>query len=165
MVCAEAGVDWRVGVAARIIDAKMAAGTAQRKRLGGRVIRTFLAERWHIARVASAGGNPDPAVAVHHRIVHRSCRIPDLLVAPVGRGRHGRLCCAVVIWVFREYRNLVGAMGARIQHRQIVSTVFQCAVNLAIGIHRRIAAVGGNQIMQIGRGVSPVPLCNHHIAF
>ena len=160
---AETGIDGRVSVRIGIVNTQVATGASQGKDLGRRVIGSGLAERRHVAGIPGAGGDPDPALAVHHGVMDRGGGVPDRFFTPIGRRRHRGCRLRVVIRVLRKYRYLVGSVIDRVQYRQVVGTVFQGAVNFTVGVDRGVPTVRRNQVMQVGGGIGPVPLSDHHV--
>ena len=59
---------------------------------------------------------------------------------------------------------MIDGVGQWVEHRQIVRGFLQRAIQTAPGIHRRVAPVGGHQVVQIRLGVGPVPLGDDHVA-
>ena len=62
--------------------------------------------------------------------------------------------------------NLEPANGVvhRIEHGQIITALFRRAVDKSLGVYFGIALIGGDLVVQVGGGISPVPLGDHHIA-
>ena len=83
----EAGVDQRELAGRRIEHRHVPRRAVDREHLGRRMIRALAAER-RIGGRTQAHREPRTALLVHHRVVRVGLRVPDRLVAPVGRRRH-----------------------------------------------------------------------------
>ena len=160
---AEAGVDEGVFLRLRIEDRELADVLLDREHLGRRMVRTLLAEV-RVVRTADRRRQPDPAFAVEHGVVIVDLRIPGLLVAPIGR-RRDRLFDRRVArsqgfgHVGIAHRRLEGRDRVRlgIEDRQNVGRIFRRAEQRAIGVDRRIALVGRDQVVQVLLLGAPVP--------
>ena len=167
----EASVDERVFHGLRIQHCDLTHAACQRKRLGGGMLGSLAAEV-RILRGAHRRREPQPAFPIKHRVVIVDPRIPDLFVAPIGRRRHRLLHRRMagaerfrhlrIAHRGREARHLV---GVGIENRENVSRVFRRANEQAITVHRRVAAVRRDQVMQVFLRVAPFPGSDHDIAF
>ena len=100
---------------------------------------------------------PDPALAVEHRVVIVDPGVPELLLAPIGRRRH-RLDRRAA-WPGPSDSGMFGSrtgtlkyvdlVGLRIEDRHVVGRVFGRAVQRAVGVDGRIAPVGRDQVVQV----------------
>ncbi len=151
MVGGEAGADERDLAAFWIVHGEMARGLLDRRELRRGMVRALAAEV-RIGELADARGEPDPAGLIHHRIVHAGLAVPDHLVAPIGRW---------AVWVvLRRWRLGIAhrhfyrsrGVGLRIEHGEEVRALLGRAVELAVGIDRRLALVGRNLVVQVGLG-------------
>src|SRR5262249_5707392 len=99
-----------------------------------------------------AGGYRDYVGVIHHRIVHAGLAVPDHLVAPIGRW---------AVWIILRrwrlgiaHRHFYGSrgVGLRIEHGEEVCALLGRAVELAVGVDRRLALVGRDLVVQVGFG-------------
>ena len=174
MVRAEAGIDERELLGLGIIDGDLArvldeavGRSGERVELGRAQRRIALAVIRRILGRALLGGEIDPAVLVHHRIVRIDLRVPDLLGAPIGRRRQhrigqGRARRALGI----ADRHLHDGLGVvhRIEDRQVVGGELGRPIDQSVAVDGRIAFVGERQVVQVMLGVRPVPHRHHDIA-
>ena len=146
------------------------ARAVQREHLGRRMIGALLA-RSRVVHAAHVGGEPDPALVVPHAVMVVGLGVPDLLVAPIGRGlqRLGgrgvsgseRFRRVGIAHRRLEVRNLVG-LG--IEDRIVVGRVFGRADQRTVGIDGRMAPIRCDQVVQVFLGVAPVPGGDHDVA-
>ena len=146
----------------RIIHRQMAVGLLQREDLRRRMARSLLAEI-RVCRRAHPGGEPDPALLVHHRVVRGSLAVPYGLRAPIGRrlqrcGLRGRR-----VRIAHRMLDLAGRIVRRVEHRDVVGAVLGRAVELAVGVDGRIAPVRRREVVHVGRLAAPVPQGQHDI--
>ena len=85
MMRAEAGLVGGVLAGLRIVHRHPAVGAVERKLDGRRMARALLAEVG-IVRLVAGRGEPDAALPVEHRVVVVGLAVPDVLLAPIGRG-------------------------------------------------------------------------------
>ena len=163
MMGAKAGVDEAILHRLGIEHRHLARRFFQREYLCRRVIGALLAER-RIVHAAHGGRQPDPALLVEHRVMVVGARIPEFLLAPIGR-RHQRLDAGGVSRTQRfrhlgignrhlEERDLV---GLRVKDRHVVGGIFRRAVKRPLGVDRRIAPVRRDQVVQIFVRRRPFP--------
>ena len=159
----EAGVDEGVLHRLRIEHRQRPVGLLEREQLGGRMVRALLAEV-RILRPAHRRRQPHPALPVEHGVVVVGLGVPELLVAPIGRGTerlvHGRVPGSKPFRRVRvAHRRLEVGHRVRlgIEDRQDVGRVFGRAEHRAVGVDRRIAPVRSDQVVQIFLRVAPVP--------
>ena len=128
----------------------------QGEQLRGRMTRPFLAESWVVGH-ANSGGEPHAAALVEHRVVHVVAAGPDHFRAPVRRRRRHLRRRARRFRIANRQRNLALGVPHGIEHRHVVRTQLECAVDRTIGVDRRIAAIGGDHVMQVDGGIRPIP--------
>ena len=143
----ETGIDEGVLHRLRIQDRHLADVLLDREGLRRWMVGALLAEV-RIVGAADRGGEPDPSLAVEHRVVIVDPAVPDLLLAPVGRRRDRLLDRGMTrAEGFRHLRILhrrpeVGdRVGLGIEDGQHVGRVFGRAEELAVGVHGRVAPV------------------------
>ncbi len=91
--------------------------------------------------------------------------VPDRFVAPVRRRRCGRLVRRTRrVRIAHDQFDAAGGIRLRIDHRQIVATLFERAVDRTVGIDRRIPLVARDLVVQIRFGIRPVPHRDHHVS-
>ena len=156
VVRAEAGADVRQLLRLGIVDGEVAAGAL--------LIGNSLADGCVDPSLQKAGivGRPhrrrDPhaALLVEHRVVDVVLAGPDRLVAPVRRGRgHLRRCRRRVR--IAHVSGTFPAVAVRIEHRHVVGAQLERAVERPVGVHRRIAAIGRDHVVQVRLRIGPVP--------
>ena len=119
------------------------------RRPGLAVVRVV--ERAHRRR------DPDASLLVQHRVVHVVLALPDRLAAPVRRRmRHRRRCRRCVGIAHCQFDGTRHVLH-RVEHRQVVGAQLERAVERAVGIDRRVAAIGRDDVVQIDFRVRPVP--------
>ena len=140
-----------------------------REGLGVGIVRALAAEGRRAGRVIGAR-HPDPALGVEHVVVIVEFGVPDLLHAPIGRGRERLLDCRMAraerLRHVRPFgrRDVGDLRRLRIEHRQMIGRVFRRAVERTVGVDRRIALVGRNQVVKIMLLIAPIPGRDHDIA-
>ena len=117
-----------------------------------------------VVPAAHPGGDPHPAQFVQHGVVHVGPGIPDGFIAPIRGFRRGRTGDGARLGVHHGQWNLVQGVIDGVEHRQVVGAFFQGTVDFAIGVDGGVAPVGGDQVMEIGGGIGPVPLGDDHVA-
>ena len=131
--------------------------TVEREETGRRMARPRLAEV-RIVRRTNPRGDPDAPRLVEHRVVHVRPAGPDRLGAPVRRwtrnlrrrrGRRAR--------VADRHRNSGDGMRLRVEHGQVIGARLEHTVERTVGVDGGIAAVGRDQVVQVGLRVGPVP--------
>ena len=165
VVRAEAGVHGGDPASLRIPHLHLPVAARDGERLRRGVVGACLAERGRFGR-PHPRRNPDPRAAVHGEAVRVALAVPDYVAAPVGR-RHQRQC--------RRRGRRVGVADlqhhpgrrvlARVEHGHVVGAVLGRAVDRPVGVHRRIALVGRDQVVHVGLGLGPVPQADDHVAF
>ena len=112
---------------------------------------------WRDRSRPDAGGEPDPALFVHHRIVDAGVAVPDRLLAPEHRRSQrvirGAWRFRIEIGMLDELRRVVDG----IEHRHEIRALFRRAVDHAVGVDRRVSLVGRNRVVQIHLRLAPVP--------
>ena len=88
MMRAEAGLVGGVFAGLRIVHRHPAVGAVERK-LDGRGMRRALLAEGRIVRHVAGRREPDAALPVDHRVVVVGLAVPDVLLAPIGRGPAG----------------------------------------------------------------------------
>ena len=163
MVGGEAGIDEGVFHRLRVEHRQLAVALVQRPRLGGGVVGALFAER-RVLDAAHGGGQPHPALPVDHRIVVVDAGIPNLLVAPIGRGLHRRQHGGVAgperqRHLRIAHRRLEGgdAVLDRIENRDRVGGIFRLAEHRAVAVDGRVALIRHAEIVEIVLLVGPVP--------
>ena len=123
--------------------------------------RALLAEV-RIVRHVAGRGEPDAALPVDHRVVVVGLAVPDVLLAPIGRGPED-LDRAGVAGPERQRHVGRGRQHEvrrhvldRIEDRHVVAGVLALPVQRPVAVDGRIAPVGRDQIVQILLGVVPV---------
>ena len=136
----------------RIVDGQLTARARQREQLRRRMVGAFaLQYAGRVVRRAHDGRVPDAAFLIEHRIVRVGFAVPDRFVAPVGRRLRRRRAVRR-----RRARILHGrverrrGVGLRIENRELVGRELGRAVELAVGVDRRIAAIGAAQVVHVG---------------
>ena len=162
----EAGIDEGVLHRLRIEHRELSSTLLEREDLRRGMVRSRLA-KGGIVEPAHRRGQPHSAFFVYHRVVVVDARVPNLPVAPIGR-RHDRLLgrrvpLAQGRWHFgiahrrMEVRDRV---RRRVEDRQLIS-----GIERPIGIDRRIAPIGRDQVVEVLVRLPPVPFRNDDIAF
>ena len=141
----------------------MAVGVFEREHLCRRMLRPFLAEI-RIGWRTHPRGEPDPSLFVHHGVVIAGLAIPDAFVSPIRRRRHRVVLRGRRLWIADWMFHLSRRMRPRIEDRHVIRAFFRRSVELAIGVERRLAPVGPDQIVQVGRGAAPVPQGKNDVA-
>ena len=166
---AEAGVDEGELLRLRIVHRQLALVGIERGGLGVGIIRALAAERRRAGRVIGSR-HPDIAFGVHHVVVIVEFGVPNLLHAPIGRGRQRLFDGGVArteslrhIGAFRG-RDVGDLVGLRIEHRLVVGSVFRRAIQRTVGIDGRIALIARDQVVEIFVGSAPIPFRDHDIA-
>ena len=161
MMRAEAGLVGGVLAGLRIVHRHPAVGAVERKLHGRGVARALLAER-RVVRHVARRREPDAALPVEHRVVVVGPAVPDVLLAPIGRGPQD-LDRAGVAGPERQRHVGRGRQHEvrrdvlhRIEDRHVVAGVLALPVHRPIGVDGRIAPVAGDQVMQILLVVVPV---------
>ncbi len=91
---------------------------------------------------------------------------PDRFLAPVRRGlRRRRVRLARRLGVAYDELDLRRGVRSRIDDRHVISAGLKRAVDRAVGIHRRIALVARDLVMQIRLRIGPIPHRHHDVAF
>ena len=163
MVGAETGADVRDLPGLRVVEREMAPRPLKRKQLRGRMARALLAER-RILRRPHRRRDPYPAFFIEHRVVDRGLARPDGFLSPERRrGRHLRIGRRRARIAQRQL-DLPRFVPHRIEHREVVGALLERAIEQAVRIEGRIAAVGRHDIVQIGLRVRPVPHRDHDVA-
>ena len=167
---AEAGVDEGVLHRLRIEHRHLPRGHLEREHLGRRMIGTLLAERG-VRPVAHRRRDPHAALLVEHRVVVVGARVPELFLAPIGRGRerpHARGVSRPERFRHARigHRHLERRHpgGLRVQDRHVVGRVFRRAVERAVAVDGRIAPVRGDQVVEIVLLGAPLPGSDHDVA-
>ena len=114
--------------------------------------------RGRVVRRAHDGRVPDAALLIEHRIVRVRLAVPDRFVAPVRATAASAACCsssacsdpATGAWMRRR------GVRLRIEDRELVGRELGRAVELAVGVDRRIAAVGAAQVVHVGLVGRPI---------
>ena len=163
----ETGIDHLVVFGFRIVDRQMTAAFAERRQLGRGVGRALLAEGG-VLSLPVARREPHAAILVQHGVMDAGLAVPDDLIAPIGRRHDGlgervpRPCVFCALHRRRRYRP--GHVFNRVQDGNRIGAEFRRAIKQAVGIDRRVAPVGRNQIMQILLWRVPVAHRDHDIA-
>src|SRR3984893_967163 len=151
MVGGEAGADERDLAAFWIVHGEMARGLLDWCELRRGMVRALAAEV-RIGELADARGEADPAGLIHHRIVHAGLAVPDHLVAPIGRWAVWIVLRRRRLWITHRHFYRSRGVGLRIEHGEEVCALFGRAVELAVGVDRRLALVGRDLVVQVGLG-------------
>ena len=121
-------------------------------------------------RARSAASHTRPLL-VEHRIVVVGAGVPELLVAPIGRRlqrldarRHGPARATPACRIAHRHLEERHLVGLRIEDRHVVGRVFRRAVQRAVGVDRRIAPVGRDQVVQVFVRRRPFPRGDDDIA-
>jgi hypothetical protein len=119
------------------------------------MVGALLAEG-RIVDAAHRGREPDAALLVEHAVVVVGALAPDLLLAPVGRGR-GRLGCGRgmegrperfgCVWVRDRHLEECHLVRLRIEDRHLVARVLGRAIERSVGVDGGIAPVRGDEIV------------------
>jgi hypothetical protein len=124
-----------------------------------------------IVGAADCRRQPDAALLVEHRVVIVHLRVPQLLLTPIRRGLQRLFDCGVSrsqrFWgVLIAHRGFEDAdrVGLGIEYRQKVGGVFRRAEQRTVGIDGGMAAIRGDEIVEIGLRVGPLPARHHDIA-
>ena len=160
---AKAGVDEAVLHRLRIKHRQVAVRALGRKGLGRRVVRAFLAEG-RIVRTAHPGGKPHPTMAVEHAVVIVRLAFPHHFVAPIGRRLHRFLTTPGVSESRTGRREILDRMGFGIQDRNDIDAQFGRTVNRTVGVNRRKAPIGGDQVVQVMLIIEPIPSRHDDVA-
>ena len=110
------------------------------------------------------GGEPQAALLVEHRVVDVVLAGPDRFVAPVGRRRGHLRRGRRRIGIANGQRNLADGVGLRIEHRHVVGAQLERAIERAVGVQRRVAAIGRHHVVQVRLRIGPVPHRDHDVA-
>ena len=102
--------------------------------------------------------DPDARPAVHGEAVGDAAAVPDELLAPVGRrhlgrGRRG----ARRVRVANAERHHAGHVRVGVHDRHVVRAVLRGAVDRTVRVDRRVALVGGDQVVHVRLRIRPVP--------
>jgi hypothetical protein len=160
---AEAGADRGVLVRAWIVHAEMPASILDRELSRRRVIRALAAEVG-VLPWAHGRGDPHSALVVDHRIVSVRAAVPDGLVSEVRRGRgHVQTRRDGRSGVEQRQRYLRGRMRARIQDGDVIRAQLQRSVDGTVRVHGRITTISRDDVVQIRRGIGPVPDRDDHV--
>ena len=131
-----------------------AVGAVERELHGRRMARSLLAEGG-IVRLVPGCREPDAALPVEHRVVVVGPAVPDVLLAPIGRGPQD-LDRAGVAGPERErhvgrgrHHEVRRHVLHRIEDRHVVAGVLALPVHRTVGVDGRIAPVAGDQIVQV----------------
>ena len=137
--------------------------------LGIGIVRALPAERRRAGRVIGPG-HPDPALGIEHVVVIVEPRVPDLLHAPIGRSRHRLLDRGMArperLGHTRPLRRRDVGDLRRSSDRAPAGdrSHIRSSRTAAVGIDRRIALVGRDQVVKIFLVVAPIPGRDHDIA-
>src|ERR1700680_4213493 len=102
-----------------------------------------------------SGCEPNASFVVEHGIVDGDVAIPDRLLPPESRWLQ-RLGLARSLRVAIRHLHLACGILHRIKDGQIVATLLSRSVKLAVSVQRGVPLIGGDFVMKIRLGVSPV---------
>ena len=169
MMRTEAGLVGGVFAGLRIVHRHPAVGAVERKLDRRRMARALLAEVG-IVRLVAGRGQPDAALPVEHRVVVVGLAVPDVLLAPIGRGSQD-LDRAGVAGSERQRHVGRGRQHEvrrhvlhRIEDRHVVAGMLALPVQRPIGVDGRVAPVARDQVVQILLVVVPVAQRDHDVA-
>ena len=153
----------------RIEDRRLTRAALHWKRLGGGELRSLLAVGG-VLGTAIRRRHPDAPLAVEHRVVVVDFVVPDPPVAPVWR-RHQRVeRCGMArtegqrrVFAHRRAEGRPGVV-LRVEHGDLVRRVLGRAVERAVGVDRRVAAVARDEIVQVLVLVVPVSERDHYVS-
>src|ERR1051325_6202078 len=123
--------------------------------------RSLLTEG-RILRRAKDRREPQPAPLVEHGVVHVGLAIPDRFVSPVW-GWLQWLPRSRRLGIADRHLDLACGMPNRVEHGNEVGAELGCTVNQSIGVHRWIALVARDFVVEILLGRGPVPLVDHYV--
>src|SRR4029079_19296251 len=94
------------------VHREMAVGALDGEQLGGGMFGALFA-KGRVLRRTNPGGEPHTPPLVEHWIVHAGLAIPDGLIAPVRRRRHGMVLRGRSLWIAHKHFGL----GRLVVHR------------------------------------------------
>ena len=159
--CIEVVVFHRLGIKHRHLTSRL----VEREDLGRGMIRALLAEG-RVLGAAHRRREPHPALPVEHAVVVVSALAPDLLVAPIGRGRRRRRRGREMERRSERFRRVRIETGhlkerhlvrLRVEDRNVVARVFGRAVEQAVGVDGWLAPVRRDQVVEEGLFCAPLP--------
>ena len=167
MVGVEAGVDQLHVSGGRVVVRRVARRAGQRVVPREGVAGALPAPR-RVAGPADLMRHPDPAPAVHHRVVRVAGVVPEQFVAEVEGGvRHlpGDVGAIVPLAgrVADRQRHLAGFVRRRIDPEQLVVGELD-AVDRAAGVDAGVALVGRDLVVDVGGVAAPGPRRQHDVA-
>ena len=118
--------------------------------------RSLLAEIG-VLRRTHGGRDPDAALLVEHRVVDVVLAGPDHFLAPVRRRRGHLRRRRRRVRIANRQLDLSRLVAVGIEHRQVVGAQFERAVDRPVRVERGIAAIGRDDIVEVGLRIGPVP--------
>ncbi len=146
-----------------IVDGDLAHRRVQRGDFRRGMIGALLAEI-RVGRRPDPGREPDPPLAIHHRVVNARVPVPDRLLAPIGRRLHRQFRGGRRLGIGNGMLDEVRLVVHRVEHRNHVRAFLGSAVDRAVGVEPRIVAVGGDAVVEIVFRRREVPHGDHHVA-